>query len=120
MKLHERYVDDTNLVGKKCEVGARYENGNIIITQNSINEDEGEPDDKRTMQLLQTIANSIHPSIRMTIDYPSKYPDGKVPMLDVKMWIEEKEGRQQIVYNNNNNNKGLPTASTDHLMTRSH
>ena len=98
MKLHERYVDDTNLVGKKCEVGARYENGSIIITQNSINEDEGEPDDKRTMQLLQTIANSIHPSIRMTIDYPSKYPDGKVPMLDVKMWIEEKEGRQQIVY----------------------
>lgn len=50
------------------------------------------------MKLLQTIANTIHHSIRMTIDYPSKYADGKVPMLNVKMWIEEMNGRRLILY----------------------
>ena len=64
----------------------------IVITKETRREDEGIPADERTMKLLQEIANSIHPSIRMTIDYPSKYVDGKVPMLDLKilskMWRE--------------------------------
>ena len=98
LKLHERYIDDTNMMVKKSEIGARYEDGHIVITEDSINEDEGVPDDKRTMELLQAIANSIHPSIKMTIDYPSNYTDGKVPMLDIKMWIEEVEGERQILY----------------------
>ena len=98
LKLHERYVDDSNMAGKGTQVGARYDGERIAITEESVNEDEGVPNDKRTMVLLQSIANSIHPSIRMTIDYPSKYEDNKVPMLDVKMWIEEVEGRQRILY----------------------
>ena len=98
LKLHERYVDDTNLVGKRTEEGARYINGCIVITEESTSEDKELQHDKRTMKLLQAIANSIHSSIRMTIDYPSNHPDGKVPMLDVKMWIEEKGGRLQIIY----------------------
>ena len=98
MKLHERYVDDTNLVGKQTEPGARYNGERLTITEESKNEDEGIAPDERTMKLLQTIANTVHNSIQMTIDYPSKYADGKVPMLDVKMWIEETEGRRMIQY----------------------
>ena len=98
VKLHERYVDDTNLVAQQTEVGARYENGTLTVTEQTRMEDEGIPNDERTMKLLQTIANSIHPSIRMTIDYPSKHTDRKVPMLNVKMWIDEIEGRRLILY----------------------
>ena len=50
------------------------------------------------MILIQSVAAHIHPSIRLTIDYPSNYPDGKIPMLDVKMWIEEGESGQKIMY----------------------
>jgi hypothetical protein len=34
----------------------------------------------------------------MTIDYPSRYADNKVPVLDLKMWIEEIEGATRIVH----------------------
>ena len=98
LNLHERYVDDTNLVSRQTAVGARYDGERILITNESITEDEELENDERTMKLLQSIANSIHPSIRMTIDYPSKYRDGKVPMLNVRMWIEEVEGRRLILY----------------------
>ena len=39
------------------------------------------------MKIVQSITSHIHPSIRLTTDYPSKHRDMKVPMLDVKMWI---------------------------------
>ena len=93
LKLHERYVDDTNLAGKQTEIGARYDGEGIVITRESMNEDEGMPNDERTMKLLQSVANSIHESIRMTIDYPSRYTEGKVLMLNVKMWMKEVNGR---------------------------
>ena len=98
MKLHERYTDDTNVATKQTEKGARYDGENIVITDETRDEDEGVPDDERTMKFLQAVANSIHPSIRMTIDYPSRYVEGKVPMLDVRMWIEMIEGVYLILY----------------------
>ena len=98
LKLHERYVDDTNLVTKQTEKGARYEDGRITVTEESRQEDEDVPDDERTMKILQKIANEIHPSIRMTIDYPSKYEDNKVPMLDLKISIKEINGEKKLLY----------------------
>ena len=97
-KVHERYVDDTNLVPRKTPIGARYNGERIVITEESIEEDRGVADDKRTMVLLQSIGSYIHPSIRSTIDYPSKYDDGKVPMLSLKMWIGNVEHRTLILY----------------------
>ena len=98
LKLHERYVDDTNLATRETPVGGRYEGGRITVTAQSIGEDDNIPSDERTMKLIQAIANSIHPSIRVTIDYPSKNEDNKVPMLDLKMWITEINGGIRIVY----------------------
>ena len=41
------------------------------------------------MTYIQDIANSIHPSIRVTIDYPTKHANGRLPVLDLEQWIEE-------------------------------
>ena len=98
LRMHQRYVDDTNVAAKQTEVGARYEGEKIVITQMSVAEDEGIPADERTMRLLQQVASSIHPSIRLTIDFPSAHEDGKVPMLDVKMWIGEVNGERKILH----------------------
>ena len=97
MKLHKRYVDDTNIVPRQMARGARYVNGEITITNVTIEEDEDIPDDERTMTLFQTIANTIHPSMRVTIHYPSKHEEKKVPMLDVQMWIEMIENRMKLL-----------------------
>ena len=52
LKMHERYVDDSNVVARQMEVGARYDGERIVITEESILEDRDVPDDERTMKLL--------------------------------------------------------------------
>ncbi len=73
LRMHQRYIDDTNVAAKQTEVGPRYDGEKMVITQASVAEDEGIPADERTMRLLQQVASSIHPSIRLTIDYPSAH-----------------------------------------------
>jgi hypothetical protein len=87
MKLYTRYVDDETIVCK-------------AVKETAENKDE-EPD-KRTMKKLQEIANSIHPSIQLTIDYPSNNKNGRLPILNTEQWIEDTEVngqvRRQILY----------------------
>ena len=77
--LYGRYVDDIN------------------IAADSRNKNE-----KETMQHIQTIANSIHPSISVTIDYPSNNPNNRLPVLDLEMWIGrttvDNEEKQKIIH----------------------
>ena len=56
MNLYLRYVDDQYIV---CEA----------IPETA--ENRGQERDERTMKKLQEIGNSIHPSIQLTIDFPS-------------------------------------------------
>ena len=43
------------------------------------------------MQVIQKIANEIEEMIQMTFDVTSNYEDKKVPMLDMKTWINEED-----------------------------
>ena len=43
------------------------------------------------MTLIKQIGNDIDPSIQLEVDYPSKHQGGKLPILDLKVWIETKE-----------------------------
>ena len=98
MVLYERYVDDINLVMKRIEKGRRYENGILIHNEEAEIEDEGTRDDERTMKTLKTIGDSIHVSIKLETDYPSKHEDRKIPILDLKLWIAETEEGTKILY----------------------
>ena len=42
------------------------------------------------MLLVQSVGNSIHSSIELEVDYPSRHSDGKLPTLDWKVWVEKK------------------------------
>ena len=67
--MYKRMVDDINLVVRKS------------------GDDEDEHTDKKVMELVQKLANDIHPSLQVTIDYPSKNPKGKMPILDLCVWM---------------------------------
>lgn len=96
-KLYERYVDDINIGTEATEKGTRFD-GTMTIDQKSIEEDENVEKDERTMKVLKQIGNSIHPSIQLEIDYPTNNEDGKLRILDLKVWIEKIEGKRLIVY----------------------
>ena len=89
-KLLKIYVDDTNGVFQTIRAGIQFKDGKLEYNENKKLEDENVPDDERTMEVIKDIANSVDPMIKMTIDFPSKHEDKKVPMLDVKVWLEEK------------------------------
>ena len=76
MNLYLRYVDDEYVV---CEEVPETE------------ENRGQERDERTMKKLQEIGNGIHPSIQLTIDFPSNNSNGRMPALDTEHWIEEME-----------------------------
>ena len=72
-KYSIRYVDDINLVLK------------------AIDGDENQNKGERTITKLHQIANSIHPSIRVTVDFPSNHQNGRMLILDTEQWIDNVE-----------------------------
>ena len=58
-------------------------------------EDSSVLGDIRTMRDMRIIANTICPIIQMTEDCPGLNQDGKLPILDLKVWVDSKV---EIVY----------------------
>ena len=44
-------------------------------------------EDARVFEILKSVGDSIHESIQLEVDYPSKHTDRKVPILDVKAFV---------------------------------
>ena len=76
--LYRRYVDDINVIAR---INKDYENENE-------REQEG-------MEMFKRIGDSIDNSIKLEIDYPSRHEDGKMPLLDVKVWMEEIDSKKE-------------------------
>ena len=54
------------------------------------------------MREVRLMANSIEDDIQLTVDVPCENEDNKLPVLDLKMWVEERElengtGKYEIV-----------------------
>ena len=47
-----------------------------------------EQPDYRTARILNEIANTLDDELQFTFDVPSENADGKLPVLDLAMWIE--------------------------------
>ena len=100
-KMNLRYVDDINVAAKATVPRMRYAGGKIVIDTTLVEEDKKRAPDERTMELIRQVGDDIHPSIKLEADYPSKHPDKKLPILDVKVWVEQREkvvqGSNQMV-----------------------
>ena len=94
---YKRYVDDINNIMTPPKLEVRFDGDKLIEDEKSVEENRALDADKRTMRLFQSVANSIHPSIKVEIDCPSRHYDGKLPILDPKVWIEKRnrDGRSQ-------------------------
>ena len=58
---------------------------------------EKEVTEEELWKRVREIGDSIHNSIQLEADYPSRYPDQKVPILDIKVWVDT-EGRVMHEY----------------------
>ena len=71
--LYKRYKDDGNLAIDKT---------NTIVDGTAIT-------DIAMMEKMKTIADSIDPSLTVTYDIGANHEDERMPILDLKVWIEE-------------------------------
>ena len=89
--MYKRYVDDINVVVGRVEPGTRFINGTLTVNDDARIQDKDRSTDEQCMALLKEIGNDIHKSIQIEVDYPSKHTDGKLPILDLKVWVEKKK-----------------------------
>ena len=73
----------------------RYKDGQTYVDESSVTEDGRVSSDERTMALIKKVGNGIHSSIQLEVDYPSKHQDGKLPIIDLKVWAESQGRRKQ-------------------------
>ena len=89
--LYTRFKDDIEIAVESLEKGCKLVEENIVIDDTKKEEDEDKSDTKITMEVVQEIANSINPMIKLTVDTPCNYEDGKMPVLDIKVDVNVAE-----------------------------
>ena len=89
-KLIQTYVDDQKNIVDELPPGAEYDSNRkeIKINEEKTVSEQKIQGDRRTFMILREIANEIYPDIQMTIEVPSDHKDGKLPYLDLKIWLE--------------------------------
>ena len=50
------------------------------------------------MDIIKLIGNDVYPSIQLEVDCPSNYDDGKLPILDLRVWIDTINGHNRILH----------------------
>ena len=82
--VYKRYKDDVDFVF--------HWQADIVVG-------EGEKKDRLAMDRVKSLAYSIDPSLTVSTAVCSDFPDGRLPSLDVKVWIgEDKDGIMRILY----------------------
>ena len=97
-RLCKRYVDDVNFATIELPVGTRYANGKLYVDEEAVEGDMLISGDKRTMEVVKSIGNGLHPSIQLEVDCPSNHEDGKMPILDLKVWVGKIDGETRIIH----------------------
>ena len=86
LRMLKYYVDDENIISSIFPPGSRVcDDGKVRVINEKIEEDKLLAPDMRTSKIFGEIGNSISPFIRLTTDYPSKYPSGYMPLLDIQV-----------------------------------
>ena len=57
-----------------------------------------EEKEEETVDWMKNAGNTIHESIVLETDCPSNHQDRKLPILDLKVWLQETNGRQKIMH----------------------
>ena len=118
--LSERYVDDQNMATKAIPRGmvlqedAREQLELVVDPIKARSKEERErKSDARTADLYRQVADSVMPkSIRMEADVPSAHTNGRLPILDMEVWMDEQEGITFSFYSK-------PMASKDVMLATS-
>ena len=88
MRIYKRYVDDSNQIAVVPPVGTVYDKDSQRLVVQQQQQDPNITEDERLADILLDIANSVMECVTMEGDTPSKNNDGKLPILEMKVWTD--------------------------------
>ena len=96
--LQSRLVDDITLIPESIKPGMKVVDDKLVFCSQKEKEDRDISDDIRTMTIIQEIANNLDKDIKVTFDVPSLHSDKMVPILDLKVRMNEEGYVEHIFY----------------------
>ena len=87
--MYMRYVDDGNIICTPFPVGSKESDGKIRVQEGDRESDISVPDDRRTAEIVQKVANSICDFIQVEVDYPTAHDNLHMPILDLEVAMKE-------------------------------
>ena len=69
----------------------RYIEGQVRIIEGEVANDSQVPGDRRTAEIVRTVASEIFDCLLFTADSPTANVGGKMPVLDLQVWLEKDE-----------------------------
>ena len=97
--MYARYVDDIVMALNVINKGWLYnKKKNVLQFSKELLENDNRDKERRTAETIVEIANSINNNIQLTWDSPLQNNNGRMPVLDLAIWVDEIEGRQVILH----------------------
>ena len=96
--MFNRYVDDTANGTKALAPGMRWgeDERSMVFLPHLVEEDREVEADFRTMREVVKMGNSLDKTIQLTGDCPSANMNGKMPLLNLQVWVED----NKVLYEN--------------------
>ena len=85
IKLYKIYVDDINIA---MTIPADIRSREITMGEK----------EKETANKVKELGDTIDESIVVETDCPSNHADNKLPLLDLKVWLEKKDGKRVVIH----------------------
>ena len=100
LEMFKVYVDDENQLWRLMEQGRRWNGTHMEWRREWYEEDKESTESRETVMMREVLgmANSIEKDIQLTVDTPSNHRDKKLPVLDLKMWVEDRVGERGEEY----------------------
>ena len=89
VRKSERYMDDIRAFLNALKMGWRWVDGKLAYTRTWEKEDRmsGISASRRTANVLVGMMNSVFPFLNFTIELGEDFSDGKLPSLDIAIWV---------------------------------
>lgn len=85
--LYSRYVDDRNFVSKAIPKNMKYDRSRKKMIECEVIDDDN--NDKHTFREIRKIADDVITMFQWEETVPSDQEDARLPILDLKVWVEE-------------------------------
>ena len=86
LDVYGRFKDDLDFLTEIIPVGINYKDGNLV---NNSGKNQLITDEENTIRIINKIANEVDDMITLTYDIPEKHEDQKLPVLDLKVWVDK-------------------------------